>query len=477
MCLAVTCATAAPQLAWLIAAGLAWVAVGIAAESALAIAVFLVLVVRPSLDAFSGRTLGTGAFYVNPAVVVGAGVALAAVRLAISRGRRGLPVWPSSRLRTAHVWLAGAYVVAALSGALLYGGAGLSLGLRELTRLSGVVGAFLLVAWWVTDDPRRVTRGWTFVAFGVVPPVATACWQLATGTGYSETEGLNRLQGTFAHPNTLALFLTPLCVVAVAAALLNSAGRRFWLGLSVAIAILVALTSSRTGLLCLVIGSALVPFLGLWHSGGRELRRALATLALMLGAAWLAVGGAVRLRFGNLSTAALASQAIENASPENSLEWRVVNWTTLVRMGLQHPWLGHGAGMTEVLNPIVNQNTGIPFNAHDDFVRFFFEAGVIGLACYCLYGVWLTVWLVGRLRQPRVEARPVVAGVAATFVAMFFLTAGTPELSLQTAVQYLLYGLIALSLPTLPREAPHGPAQGAAHDRSTSLQGQKDASS
>jgi len=113
-------------------------------------------------------------------------------------------------------------------------------------------------------------------------------------------------------------------------------------------------------------------------------------------------------------------------------------------LGLAHPLTGHGAGMTMVLNPLVSPANGLPFNAHNDFVRLFFEGGMLGLACYVIYGFLLCRWVLARARAGSLGRAASAYAVAAAWLAMFFLTGGTPELSIQTAGQYELYGMAGL---------------------------------
>ena len=67
-------------------------------------------------------------------------------------------------------------------------------------------------------------------------------------------------------------------------------------------------------------------------------------------------------------------------------------------MGMEHPVTGHGTGMTTVLNPLVNRANGVPYNAHNDFVRFFFETGLLGSLCYAIYAIMLCRWVLRRAR-------------------------------------------------------------------------------
>jgi O-antigen ligase len=273
--------------------------------------------------------------------------------------------------------------------------------------------------------------------------------------------GLNRLQGTFSHPNSLGPYLVPFILFAVGG-LAHSRrslqlARAAW---AAGLTWLVAQTYSRTALLVLVSGFAVLPFLNARRFGWAGLVRGLVVVVLVAVLGWWFVGDLIARRFADISLGS-ALDAARYGGAENSFIWRLINWGGLLNLGLAHPYAGHGAGMTTVLNPLVNQNSGIPFNAHDDFVRFFFEAGGLGLVCYLVYGARLCAWIVGRARSGSAERAAGAYAVAAAWIALFFLTAGTAELSLQTAVQYELYGMAGLlnasEGATVPLEEPRAP--------------------
>src|SRR5206468_3336094 len=160
-----------------------------------------------------------------------------------------------------------------------------------------------------------------------VVPVGVAIWQLVSGQGNREIEGLNRLQGTFSHPNTFGPFLVPFIAVT------------------------------------------------LWQA---QTSRGLSRLSSVIGAALL--------------TLLLAMTYSRTA--------------VLVALGMAHPLVGHGAGMTIVLNPMINGRTGLPYNAHNDFVRVFFEGGALGLVSYVVYGVLLCKWALQKARHAPVHQAP-----------------------------------------------------------------------
>jgi len=413
-------------------------------EAALELTVFAVLAIRPSLDVFSTRRLGLSEFAVNPAVVFGVAVLWVAAVLALTRARTGRPLWPSRALLRAHWWLFAAYGIAFVSGARLYGATGAATGVRELIRVASILAAFLMVLWWVEVDPRRYARGWVYLVLGTVVPVATALMQWATGTGDRYAVGLNRLQGTFSHPSSLGPYLVPFILFALGG-LAHSRrstqlARAAW---AAGLTWLVAQTYSRTALLVLVSGLAVLPFLNARRFGWAGLVRGLVVVVLVAGLGWWVAGDMIARRFADISLGP-ALEAARYGGAENSFIWRLINWGGLISLGLEHRYTGHGAGMTTVQNPLVDQNTGIPFNAHDDFVRFFFEAGGLGLLCYLVYGALFCAWIVARARTGSAERAAGAYAVAAAWIALFFLTAGTAELSLQTAVQYELYGMAGL---------------------------------
>jgi len=443
---ALTVATAAePRLAALVVAAAITITVWFRPGASLKVLSFAVLAIRPSLDIFSERRLGLGPFAANPDVILGLLILLVAMVLAIRRARDGQPVWPDRQLWHAHMWLLIAYGFAFAAGWRWYGTYGGAVGVREAIRMASVIAAFLVVLWWVNESRDKNRAGWRYLLLGTGAPIAVAVWQFVTGRGNRDIEWLNRLQGTFAHPNTLGPYLVPFILLAIAGVrTADRRGRVLRIVAAAALSVLVALTYSRTAILVLVTGMLMIPVLQLRRLGWRALTGSASAALVFALLGWLLVGSMIRERFSDLRISSEAFQAARTGEAENSLEWRLMNWGVLVAVGLEHPLVGHGAGMTTELNPIVNSDTGLPYNAHNDFVRFFFEGGLLGLLAYLVYGVLLCRWalIAARLAEPR--DAPGAYAVAAALFALFFLTAGTPEFGQQTAIQYEIYGMLAL---------------------------------
>jgi O-antigen ligase len=414
-------------------------------EAALEAGVILTLTVRPWVDVFSERRAGLGPLTANPAVLIGLAVLTIAAVLALRRLRAGIPLWPDRRLATAHVFLVAAYGAACVSGVRLFGATGLAEGAREAVRIASVMGAFLLVCWWAESSPIRHHRAWMYLFLGATVPIAMALWQYAAGSGFLATEGLNRLQGTLSHPNAFGQYLLPFALIAVNAAISTRGSRRAVLLVSaIGLMWLIVQSYSRTVLLALVAGLVALPLLRARRIGGRVVLQVMFIVGLLGVVGGVLARDALRERFANLALGRNALDAALSGASENSYEWRLINWSVLISMGLAHPVMGHGAGMTTVLNPIVNTDNGVPYNAHNDFVRFFFEGGFLGLVGYVIYAMLLCGWSIRRARASPASDGGRAYAVAAAWLALLLLSAGNTEISLATASLYSLYGMLAL---------------------------------
>ncbi len=429
--------------------GATFILLGVAAarlpRAALLLTGVATLTVRPLLDIFSERRLGLGPLATDPAVFLGIGVLTVALFVGARRVASGRRIWPDTAVLWAHVWLFLASGLMLFSGWRLYGSTGLGEGIRDMVRIASIVSAFLVMWWWKESDQAFYSRGWIFLALGTGGAIAVAGWQVVTGAGFYEPDGLHRIQGTFSHPNSFGQYLAPLVLVAISAGLMmRGAARLAAAALAVVLAALLVLTFARTAILVLVVGLVGLLVVHARRNGTKTMVRM--TLAFMvLGVVlWGVFGEQIRARFEGVSLGSGAWQDALLGESTNSFQWRLINWSGLVLLGLQHPLLGHGAGMTTRLNPLVNSDNGIPFNAHNDFVRLFFEGGVVGLLLYIAFGVALCRWMFRLAREASPERRGAALGVATALVTMFFLTAGTTELSLHTAVQVEIYGLLLL---------------------------------
>jgi O-antigen ligase len=418
----------------------------------LAITSLAVLVLRPLVDGQGVRGLGVGPIGASLPAAIGLGVLVVPFILAPARVKAGLRLWPDPLVFRAHAWLFAAYGIGFISATWNYGGMGAAYALRELVRVASLTASFLAI-WWCADSGDRQRRFvWAMLVGGALLEILVSFIQLGTGRGLlHEITGLDRLQGTFSHPNTAGLYFG--CLVILLLPRETSGGPMQslirWTMLCVC-AVLLAFTYSRTSLLVLGIGVVVYIALRERYFTSSSILRMVALAGASCLVVWFVGGTYLRERFADVFIGKDALELARQGITSDSFTWRLLNWDTLVGLGLKHPIVGHGSGLTTVLNPNLNPETGTPFNAHNDLVRFFFETGILGLSCYLVYGALFLRWIVRASRHGDGNDNRVIA-LAAIWASMFFLTAGAPELSLQTALLYLLYGFAAVSYASLER--------------------------
>ncbi|MBI2301568.1 MAG: O-antigen ligase family protein [Armatimonadetes bacterium] len=290
--------------------------------------------------------------------------------LGLCLARRGLVVGP-----TADVPFAPSYPVRFP--------ADVEAGLGELAR-RGVVILALFAA-------RRVRPGWVIggLALGGAGEGLWALREyLLSARGGDPTW---RVFGGFNNPNQLASYLLVLLAVAVVGALLADddsgparwltaqkvarAGlklRAAWIALALLVAVALALTGSRGGMLGIFAGVA-GAVIGLLRRGRAAWWVIAAGLLLLV---TLSLLGPVRTRLG-----ALTAQS-------SSMKFRRLTWAGTVEAARAGPLLGAGLGGWASAYP-PHARAGFTGHAHSGYLEVWTDTGPVGLALYlALFGCW-----------------------------------------------------------------------------------------
>lgn len=206
-----------------------------------------------------------------------------------------------------------------------------------------------------------------FVGFA---PALLALYQLATHTGVDVAHNL-RSNGTFAHPNSAAMFFA----IATTASLwlyLDDGRRRFDALLMMLFAAAVIATFSIDGLITLVV---MMVALGALHPCPLRVK----IVPYMVGVVIVLVFFAAPLgaeRISKESSTSLA--AAERGEGSTSLAWRFKKWKTLIPEWERSPVLGQGLGTTTTAeDTLANRFAGFP--PHSEYIRYLVETGVLGL--------------------------------------------------------------------------------------------------
>jgi putative inorganic carbon (HCO3(-)) transporter len=365
--------------------------------------IFVVLLIRPSIDLvkLSGTAAGNTATNglsqrgLDPSSVLAVLVLLAGILWLIAQYRANGPS-QHLRLRAAMVVFAAASFLSVLTSQRP------TTSLMEFLRISAVIVMFLVLAQMLVDEAS--TRLMLTASFGsLIFPLAYTLVGFVTGGPASEVKGsFTRITGPFSQANTFGRYL--MLMIVMGAALLPYLDRRRQTVMSVLLGlsgVFLVLTYTRTAILGCVIGLVVV---GLVQS--KKLLMGLGGMAVLS----LAAVPSLMSRFSSLTSTSAA------AGPSgNSLLWRIGYWFQVVKLANHNPVTGIGLDMTQY-------NTDAEKQPHNDFLRAYVETGMVGFVAY----VWLmwslvrTGWSAVKVAVPGTLDRGIAAGAlgcASAFVA------------------------------------------------------------
>ncbi len=358
--------------------------------------VLVVLAIRPSLDIAGADGLGPGA------MLAGAFVALASIWLVVQRADGRLA--PLSIATKALCGFLAATLVAVITSQLPGTSA-----TAALEVAAGIV-MFLVLEQLLDGRPDRARRLVAAVLASAVVPLMVALVQWVTGDVVGSRTDVGRIRSTFVHPNPFATYLV-LVVLLGASVLTMLRGRQRWM-LGVFLGLLgfaLVLTYNRSGWIAVVVG---LLYIGLRRS--RWLIGALLVGAVVAVAAVPSVGERIA-DLGDKEDFAYLPDDI----PENSFEWRMQYWESLVPMAGESPVTGVG--------PQVIVNTRVEaLEPHNVFVQTYVETGLLGLSTLLVSIVAIGVVLARRRRAATTAAERALA-VGAVAVALAVLVMAPSE--------------------------------------------------
>ena len=308
--------------------------------------------------------------------------------------------------------------------------------LSEAARILGTVLMFVVLESLLVDR-HQVRRVLVACFASAVLPLVAAGYQIATGQGVVQPDGLSRVRGTFLHPNSLALYLGLLLLVSLA--LYRHVGR-------------------RTRLLLLAFAAAAVPALVLTYSRGVWLGTAVGVLTigliqsrralLAMGIAAVVLALAVPSILGRLTD--LEESRSVSGAPGNSLVWRLEYWRTTLDLAKANPVTGIGLDMTE-------RRTREGKVTHNEFLRAQVEMGLVGLLAYAGF-VAALVATARRALAAKVAGAPrgIAVGFAGCVAAFVVVSFGANVMS-QLAVLWYFFAIAAAAV-AVTRQVPEHPA-------------------
>ncbi|NKX50131.1 hypothetical protein HER39_06020 [Arthrobacter deserti] len=388
---------------------------------------FGLVIVRSLTDV--GAAAGTGSLL--PSSVLSAGIGAVALVLALVPSRTRI----SPRL---HLPVAVTLLVLALGSWVSFGIFGFNMGaLRQSVLLASVVAVFVLA---FRCGPARRASALKQLVWTPLPAAVVSAGGFLLLMPALVSSG-QRMSGTFAHANTAGAFFA----IAVLVALAVSWQLSYRPGLVVAAAALagLALTGS-IGAWAGLLAAALV-FVVATPRHAAPRKAMLIVLAAAPGAALVLLGGVPErlAEFEGLN----AGAAVDAGESSNSLEWRFVNWTLLLQLWADRPWLGYGLGSTTTLV--------MPLRAppHSLPGQLLVELGIVGSGLVALLMLAAFGYIFRAVRRGRWEGSVLLA------LAAFVVVNGSESNLLNyTPAMYLLAlasGILCASL----HQRPDGPRQ------------------
>ncbi len=387
-----------------------------------ALAIGSVLVVRGVSDAFADQPLIAG---LNSGALIGLIlIASAAVQMGVRLYRR------TAHTTTVLIVLCLALAITYWFGiGVLRNGAQPSL-VRELVRAGSVLAVGLMAA--SADRTLTASRLATAVVITALVPAAFIVGEAALHWP-AMVAGELRPRGTMSHPNAAAILLGVALPLAAWRLLFDHGGWRY-LGAVALFAAGILLTRSIGGFAQLVV--TLMAF-GLLQRGRAAYRLPVLAAAAGLVAFFLFDPLGIS-RVSELEATSLQVQSL--AADDNSFEWRILNWTMLLREWREAPLLGHGLGATYA---IVAPLGHLP---HSDPVRFLVETGLVGATFALLaYLAVMTKLLVLARHAPGASFPAAVLAVMVGVSTHGLVT----HVTFNTAPAYVLAALVGWTL-TLP---------------------------
>jgi O-antigen ligase len=275
-------------------------------------------------------------------------------------------------------------------------------------------------------DRHQVRRVIIACFASAVLPLLVAVYQIATGQGAIQPDGLSRVRGTFLHPNSFALYLGILLLLSLG--LYRHVGRGSRLVLLV-----FASAASPALLLTYSRGAWLGTAAGVLTIGLLQSRRALLTMGVAAVVVALAVPSVLG-RFADLDESRTVA-----GTPANSLVWRFEYWRTTIELAKANPVTGIGLDMTE-------RTTKEGKVTHNDFLRAQVEMGLVGLLAYITF-IGALVATARRALAAELSGAPrgIVVGFAGC-VASFVVVSTGANLMSQIAVIWYFFAIAAAAV-------------------------------
>ncbi len=409
----------------------------------LVLAAVVMIMVAPSIPLWSVlaalvliRALGDWGLAADrspvPPGIIGAAVSIGFVLCLVVPWYRPLPRRAVGAVLAAALWCA-------FFGMIAFVGSGLGVGaLGEGLRLFSVVAAGAVVARMPFEDRGRLR---TALLVAALVPAAYQLFAMVVEVPGTFQPDSGRVMGTFSHPNPAGCFFVLGALYSWSVVQRRGTSVLGWITLVVSV--IAAVSTQNLSAVGALFAAAVVMRMA---SPGLRAGRRIAELGLLVlaGVAMLFVPQ-IQGRLQEFQNIDLSASGV-SADSANSLEWRLINWSRLLEIWVDQPWLGYGLSSTDsVIIPL-----GSP--PHSGPVQLLVETGLLGFltATAGLAALAAVAW---RRRAPGDPGPSLVLGI----IVVVLIVGAMDNVINYAAALYLAAVSVGLGLTGASRTGGPGP--------------------
>jgi O-antigen ligase len=268
--------------------------------------------------------------------------------------------------------------------------------------------------------------------FSSVIPGLVALYQYFNHIGFSDADvSIPRIFGTFAHPNTLSLYLFALLIVwllyrcFVVSEKSSSQFSLFLYGGLGIILILLFLTFARVAWLATLIFVFVFSFF-------RYPKLLIPLILIPLFLLLVSTPFQDRLRESF------------SPDPDSSIVWRQTLWSDVITKNLQDErlLLGSGINTFPLFTDTIREGVSGSNDAHNDFVKFFIEGGLLGLGILIAFYSWLVIILLQIKKRTSDRFLKDALFIMLLFTGCLFIASLTDNVFKNTPVQWIYFVLL-----------------------------------
>jgi O-antigen ligase len=315
----------------------------------------------------------------------------------------------------------GAYLLVACIS--IFVSSGKLVSLAHFLRLSSILLLYLTLLDLVRTRKQFIRFGLAILASAIIP-IALAIYQAVTGTGDHDTLPLNRVYGSFIHPNSLAYYLVVVLLLSLGLWSRRPSG--------------IARASFTLFFLAALIALALTYTRGAWFAFACGL---IVYAVSMRKKALLLWFGLVAVALAPLLSNRIESFWIPDPHYNSGLG-RLLLWQDRIPLILARPVLGYGIGSTAEIS---EAHSAFSYVNHNDYIRVALETGFLGLLSFLFLLVSFTRDARNLLRKAHApEGGAMAAALFGSAIAYAIASFGENLLT-QLAFQWYLWSLAAIA--------------------------------